>query len=210
MLETLFFNRRSAAKAEPVAIIDIGSNSVRLVVYQSLSRAPTPIFNEKVMCGLGKGVVTSGRLPEEGVEKALKALRRYRALVEMMGVVDIEVIATAAVRDASNGPAFLSAAEAAIRKEIKLLSGRREAELSALGVVSAIHKPDGIVGDLGGGSLELIDVDDETLGKGVTLPLGGLALMDASKRSIRRTAVAGTAQDLTVSGAQNRDLGGQW
>ncbi len=185
MLETLFSTRRSAAKAEPVAIIDIGSNSVRLVVYQSLSRAPTPIFNEKVMCGLGKGVVTSGRLPTDGVEKALKALRRYRALVEMMGVLDIEVIATAAVRDASNGPAFLSAAQEAIRKEIKLLSGRREAELSALGVVSAIHKPDGIVGDLGGGSLELIDVGGETLGKGVTLPLGGLALMDASKRSIR-------------------------
>ena len=216
MLEMLFSTRRSAAKAEPVAIIDIGSNSVRLVVYQSLSRAPTPIFNEKVMCGLGKGVVTSGRLPADGVEKALKALRRYRALVEMMGVLDIEVIATAAVRDASNGPAFLSAAQEAIRKEIKLLSGRREAELSALGVVSAIHKPDGIVGDLGGGSLELIDVGGETLGKGVTLPLGGLALMDASKRSIReamkiaRKEIADAKPLDQLKGRSFYAVGGTW
>ncbi|MEK8123273.1 hypothetical protein WOB59_09420 [Methylocystis sp. IM4] len=170
----------------PVAIVDIGSNSVRLVAYQGLSRAPTPIFNEKAMCGLGKGVVTTGRLPEEGVEKALKALRRYRALCSMMGVLDIEVIATAAARDAQNGPAFLDAARDAIGREISLLPGRREAELSALGIVSSIHQPDGVVGDLGGGSLELIDVKGDALGNGVTLPLGGLALMDASRRSPRR------------------------
>src|SRR5512136_2787286 len=119
------------ASTRPVAIVDIGSNSVRLVAYQALSRAPTPIFNEKAMCGLGKGVVTTGRLPEEGVDKALKALRRYRALCEMMGVTDIEVIATAAARDAHNGPAFLADARAAIGREIVLLSGKREAELSA-------------------------------------------------------------------------------
>src|SRR5512137_3199319 len=163
------------SSAKPVAIVDIGSNSVRLVAYQGLSRAPTPIFNEKAMCGLGKGVVTTGRLPEEGVDKALKALRRYRALCDMMGVRDLEVIATAAARDAQNGPSFLEAAREAIGRDIGLLPGKREAELSALGVVSAIHQPDGVVGDLGGGSLELIDVKGDDLGKGVTLPLSGLA-----------------------------------
>ena len=173
------------ASTKPVAIVDIGSNSVRLVVYQSLSRAPTPIFNEKAMCGLGRGVLTTGRLPEEGVEKAIKALRRYRALCDMMNVSEVEAIATAAARDADNGAAFLGAASKVIGCDIQLLSGRREAELSALGVVSAIHKPDGVVGDLGGGSLELIDVKGEDIGKGVTLPLGGLALMDASRRSTR-------------------------
>ena len=84
-----------APAAVPVSIVDIGSNSVRLVAYQGLARAPTPIFNEKAMCGLGRGVVTTGRLPEDGVDKALKALRRYRALCDMMGVADIEVKAAA-------------------------------------------------------------------------------------------------------------------
>ena len=102
--------QRPDAAPPPVAIVDIGSNSVRLVAYQALTRALTPIFNEKAMCGLGKGVVTTGRLPEDGVDKALKALRRYRALCETMGVEDVEAIATAAARDAKNGPAFLEAA----------------------------------------------------------------------------------------------------
>jgi exopolyphosphatase/guanosine-5'-triphosphate,3'-diphosphate pyrophosphatase len=202
--------------AKPVAIVDIGSNSVRLVAYQGLSRAPTPIFNEKAMCGLGKGVVTTGRLPEEGVDKALTALRRYRALCDMMGVHDIEVIATAAARDAQNGPAFIEAARAAIGRDISLLPGKREAELSAFGVISSVHQPDGVVGDLGGGSLELIDVKGDVLGKGVTLPLGGLALMDASKRSpreatrIARKAIAAAKPLETLKGRIFYAVGGTW
>jgi exopolyphosphatase/guanosine-5'-triphosphate,3'-diphosphate pyrophosphatase len=202
--------------SRPVAIVDIGSNSVRLVVYQALSRAPTPIFNEKAMCGLGRGVLTTGRLPEEGVEKAMKALRRYRALCDMMEVTEIHALATAAARDAENGAAFLEAAREVIRCDIQLLSGRREAELSARGVISAIHKPNGVVGDLGGGSLELIDVKGEELGKGVTLPLGGLALMDASRRSpreaikIARKAIA-TAKPLDhLKGRTFYAVGGTW
>jgi exopolyphosphatase/guanosine-5'-triphosphate,3'-diphosphate pyrophosphatase len=204
------------SSSKPVAIVDIGSNSVRLVAYQGLSRAPTPIFNEKAMCGLGKGVVTTGRLPEEGVEKALKALKRYRALCETMGVLDIEVIATAAARDAANGLAFLEAARAAIGRNIILLSGRREAELSALGIVSAVHEPNGVVGDLGGGSLELIDVKGDVLGKGVTLPLGGLALMDASKKSprdatrIARKAIADAKPLEHLKGRTFYAVGGTW
>jgi exopolyphosphatase/guanosine-5'-triphosphate,3'-diphosphate pyrophosphatase len=172
----------------PVAIVDIGSNSVRLVAYEALARSLTPIFNEKAMCGLGKGVLTTGRLPKEGMEKALAALRRFKVLCATMDISDIDVIATAAARDAANGAAFLAAAREAIGQDIALLSGKREAQLSALGVISAIHSPDGVVGDLGGGSLELIDVDRSHIGKGVTLPLGGLALMDASGRSPREAA----------------------
>ncbi|WP_330084665.1 exopolyphosphatase [Methylocystis iwaonis] len=204
------------SSTRPVAIVDIGSNSVRLVSYQGLARAPTPIFNEKAMCGLGKGVVTTGRLPEEGVEKALKALRRYRALCETMGVLDIEVIATAAARDAENGPAFIAAARDVIGREISLLSGKREAELSALGVVSSVHEPDGVVGDLGGGSLELIDVTGDQLGKGVTLPLGGLALMDASRRNpreatrIARKAIAEAKPLEHLKGRAFYAVGGTW
>ncbi len=205
-----------AASAAPVAIVDIGSNSVRLVAYQALTRALTPIFNEKAMCALGKGVFTTGRLPEEGVAKALKALRRYRALCDTMGISDMDVIATAAARDAENGAAFLEGARAAIKHDISLLSGKREAELSAFGVVSAVHKPDGVVGDLGGGSLELIDVDGEKLGKGITLPLGGLALMDASKRSMRdatriaRRALADAKPLDNLKGRTFYAVGGTW
>ena len=173
---------------KPVAIVDIGSNSVRLVAYEGSTRAPTPIFNEKVMAGLGRGIATSGRLPREGVEKALSALRRYRALLTIMEIADVSVLATAAARDAKNGAEFLDAASAAIGAPIQLLSGKREAQLSALGVISSIHRPDGVVGDLGGGSLELIDVDGYRVGDGITLPLGGLTLMDASKNSTRAAA----------------------
>jgi exopolyphosphatase/guanosine-5'-triphosphate,3'-diphosphate pyrophosphatase len=169
----------------PVAIVDIGSNSVRLVVYDGLGRAPTPIFNEKALCALGQGVQSTGQLSPSGVDKALAALRRFKTLIGILGVEDVHVIATAAARDASNGPAFVAAAGKAIGKEVTLLPGRREAELSALGVVSGFHAPDGVVADLGGGSLELINVKGNRLGKGMTLPLGGLSLMDASHQSLR-------------------------
>src|SRR5271168_5266760 len=92
---------------EPVAIVDIGSNSVRLVAYESLTRAPTPTFNEKVLCGLGRGVATSGMLPEDSVVKALASLKRFRLLCEIMEIRDMRALATAAVRDAANGAQFL-------------------------------------------------------------------------------------------------------
>ena len=205
-----------SAHTNPVAIVDIGSNSVRLVAYQALTRALTPVFNEKAMCALGKGVMVNGRLSEDGVAKALKALRRFRALCETMRIADVTVIATAAARDAANGPEFLKAAQLAIGREIALLSGAREAELSALGVASAIHAPDGVVGDLGGGSLELIDLEGLKPSGGVSLPLGGLALMDASKRSLReasriaRKAVFDAAPLARLRGRSFYAVGGTW
>jgi len=185
----LFANVASQPESKgPVAVVDIGSNSVRLVVYDGLSRAPTPILNEKALCAIGHGVATTGELSALGVEKALISMRRFKTLITIMGVDDIYAIATAAARDASNGPAFIADATAAIGAPVDLLSGRREAELSALGVISSFHAPDGIVADLGGGSLELIDIKGTRLGKGISLPLGGLSLMDASDHSLR-TAV---------------------
>jgi exopolyphosphatase / guanosine-5'-triphosphate,3'-diphosphate pyrophosphatase len=172
--------------AAPVAVIDIGSNSVRLVAYEGLTRAPTPIFNEKVLCGLGRGVAKTGLLPEDGVSQALRALARFRTLVGLMGITDVKVLATAAARDATNGKAFIKEAEAAIGTRIELISGQREARLSAMGVMSGFHRPDGIVGDLGGGSLELIDIDGLKLGKGVSVQLGGIALQDASGGSLKK------------------------
>jgi exopolyphosphatase/guanosine-5'-triphosphate,3'-diphosphate pyrophosphatase len=162
----------------PVAIIDIGSNSVRLVVYEDHKRAPTSLYNEKLLCGLGRGVATTGRLPEDAVTRALAALARFRVLCRTMGVVEVKVLATAAARDAQNGPAFLMAAAKACGYPISLLTGEREAALSAAGVISGFYDPDGVVGDLGGGSLELVEVGDGDVGAGITLPLGGLALQD--------------------------------
>jgi exopolyphosphatase/guanosine-5'-triphosphate,3'-diphosphate pyrophosphatase len=166
-------------------VFDIGSNSVRLVAYEGLTRSPTPIFNEKVLAGLGREVQTTGLLAPDAVEKALGALMRFRALCDTMGTKRVWAIATAACRDARNGRAFIAEAQKICGTRISVLSGRREAELSALGVVSGIHKPDGIVGDLGGGSLELVEVHGRRIRPGVTLPLGGLALQDISARSLK-------------------------
>jgi exopolyphosphatase/guanosine-5'-triphosphate,3'-diphosphate pyrophosphatase len=178
-------SERALAAQRPLAIVDIGSNSVRLVAYEGLSRTPNQIFNEKSLCALGNGVTTTGKLPKQGIEKALSALRRFKVLIELMDAGDVYVVATAAAREASNGSEFLAAAEEAIGTPIALLTGEREAQLSALGVISGTNKPNGVVGDLGGGSLELIDVRGAHLGKGSSLPLGGLALMDASNKSPR-------------------------
>ena len=174
------------ASTAPIAVIDIGSNSVRLVVYEALDRALTPIFNEKALCGLGREVLSTGRLAQDAVDRALAALRRFRALCDAMEVGQVHALATAAARDAENGPAFIAECEAICGTPIELLTGRREAELAACGVVAGVHAPDGIVGDLGGGSLELVDVKGRAIGTGVTLPLGGLALQDRSSRSTRK------------------------
>ncbi|HEY2527457.1 MAG TPA: exopolyphosphatase [Xanthobacteraceae bacterium] len=170
----------------PIAVVDIGSNSVRLVVYEALTRSPMPIFNEKMLCGLGREVQSTGLLAADAVEQALAALKRYRALCDTMGVNKVLAIATAACRDASNGRAFVSLAERTLRTEIDVLSGRREAELTALGVISGVHQGDGVVGDLGGGSLELVDIRGTRAKHGTTRPLGGLALADISAKSLKK------------------------
>ena len=201
---------------EPIAIIDIGSNSVRLVAYEGLSRSPTPIFNEKVMCGLGKKVLSTGRLADDAMAKALAALARFRVLVDTMGIKLVKVIATAAARDASNGPDFLARCAEVTGIFPDLISGKREAELSALGIVSGIWKPDGVAGDLGGGSLELIDVKGDRLGKGVTLPLGALSLQDRSGDSVRkakkiiREGITGLPQLAALNGRTFYAIGGTW
>ncbi len=202
--------------ARPIAIIDVGSNSVRLVVYECLSRAPRPVFNEKSLCALGTGVATTGRLSAAGIDKALAALRRFRILAEILGVARMEVLATAAARDASNGPEFIAAAAKAVGAPVALVSGGREAELSALGVISGFINPEGIVGDLGGGSLELTEVKGVWAGKGLSLPLGGLTLMDASGRSpktavkIVREALAHSPLAERLAGRTVYAVGGTW
>jgi exopolyphosphatase/guanosine-5'-triphosphate,3'-diphosphate pyrophosphatase len=177
---------RPRQRAASVAVIDIGSNSVRLVVYEQLARSLVSVFNEKTLCGLGREVQSTGLLAPDAVDKALTSLRRFSALCKIQNVGRIHAVATAACRDASNGPDFIAKAERICGTRIEILSGSREAKLSALGVISGIHKPDGIVGDLGGGSLELVDVRGHQVRGGFTLPLGTLALQDLSHKSLKR------------------------
>jgi exopolyphosphatase / guanosine-5'-triphosphate,3'-diphosphate pyrophosphatase len=178
--------KRSRKRASSVAVIDIGSNSVRLVVYEQMARSLVSVFNEKTLCGLGREVQSTGLLAPDAVDKALTSLKRFHALCKIQRVGQIFAIATAACRDASNGADFIAKAERICGVAIEILSGPREAKLSALGVVSGVHKPDGIVGDLGGGSLELIDVRGHQVRGGVTLPLGSLALQDLAHKSLKR------------------------
>ena len=200
----------------PLAVVDIGSNSVRLVVYEGLSRSPTPLFNEKALCGLGREVQTTGLLAADAVEHALSSLKRYRALCNTLGVGRTLAIATAACRDARNGPAFIKLAERIVGTDIEILSGGREAELTALGVISGVHEADGVVGDLGGGSLELVDVSGTKARRGLTRPLGGLALADISSKSLKKAEkfVKKTLTGLPVlKGCADRSfyaVGGTW
>ncbi len=157
------------------AIIDIGSNTVRMVMYGGPSRAPTVLHNEKVTARLGRSVGETGLLADKAMAGALAALARYRALIDVAGITQLEVVATAAVRDAANGAEFLGAIRA-IGLEPRLLSGEQEAVTSALGVMAAFPGAKGIVADLGGGSLELIDIAGETCEHGISLPLGSLNL----------------------------------
>lgn len=178
--------RTEPPKYRPVAVVDIGSNSVRLVVYDGLRRSPSPIFNEKILCGLGRGVATEGKLAEEGMRRAIAALKRFRALARQIGAKQVYAVATAAAREASNGALFIAKAEKALGAEVKVLTGKEEARYAALGVIAGIPGADGIAGDLGGGSLELIDIKDGKLREGITLPLGPLRLMDLSGGSIEK------------------------
>ena len=143
----------------PLSIIDIGSNSIRLVIYEGLARSPTTLFNEKMLAGLGRGIVSTGKLDPEAVTRSMEEFRRFRALSAQAGAEHMYVLATAAAREAVNGPDFIHRAEDVLKTEIRVLSGRQEAHYSALGVISGFHPANGIAGDLGGGSLELIDVN---------------------------------------------------
>ena len=224
MAKTAIASRATAATPSPgrlpygppVAIVDIGSNSVRLVVYEGLCRSPTPMFNEKELCALGRSVALTNRLADDSVAKALSALRRFKALADGMKVGRVHVLATAAARDAENGGEFIQEAEKIFGVPVELLSGKREAHLSALGVVSGVFRPDGVVGDLGGGSLELVDVSKKRVGQGVTFPLGGLRLQDVSERSIKkadrivRDALEGSDQLEKLKGREFYAVGGTW
>ena len=162
--------------ARDVAVIDVGSNSVRLVLYRLEGRAIWQMYNEKVLAGLGRQTRETGCLSPEGVEAALAALRRFRAVLDGVGATEVICAATAAVREAVDGPDFVARVGAETGLTVRVLSGEEEALFSARGVAAGNPAAAGVVADLGGSSLELIRLDHSEPGHGITLPLGPFAL----------------------------------
>ncbi|GBR45692.1 Ppx/GppA family phosphatase [Gluconobacter roseus] len=178
-----------SSSAQRSAIVDLGSNSVRLVVFEGVTRNPLPIFNEKVTLKLGRGLDTTGRLNEEGVALAMDVLGRFHTVARAMGAEPFQVLATAAVRDATNGPDFVDAIRARMPGvPIRVLEGTEEADYAARGVLCGLPEANGLVADIGGGSLELIHVADGQYFEAVTTKLGVIRLHDRAKGSIERAA----------------------
>ncbi len=166
----------SKKSSEKVGVLDIGSNSIRLVIYKAMDRVPIPVFNEKVLCKLGEDLEKTGNLSEAGCQIAIDNIARFTELMKRMQLSEVHVVATAALRDAANGNEFAEELERRFNLEINILSGESEAILSALGVLSAFPGLDGIIGDLGGGSLELINVENGKIQDRASLSLGSLRL----------------------------------
>lgn len=206
----------ASAAAARVGIVDIGSNSIRLVVYEAAARAPAVLFNEKVMAGLGRGVAERGRIADDSAETALAALARFARLAEVMEVRHLRVVGTAALREAANAEAFLARVRARTGLAVEVLGGEAEARASALGVLAGIPGADGVVGDLGGGSLELVRVAEGTVHARASLPLGVLRLVEArraGRRALARLVEEGLATvdwDALGRGRTFYMVGGSW
>jgi len=208
--------RSPSLRRTPVAVVDIGSNSVRLVIYDGPWRHAYALHNEKMICAIGRNMVRTGHLDQSGTDLALATLARFRLVAEGHGVGTFEAVATAAARDAANGAEFVTMAERALGTRIRVLSGEDEARIAADGVLAGIPEADGIVADLGGGSLDMVTVRDGRTGAAETLPFGPLRLIDISDGSLAkaRSAVAkGLEKSKLGSSLKGRSLyavGGVW
>jgi len=198
-------------------VVDLGSNSVRLVVYEGNNRNPVPIFNEKAVLRLGRGLQATGRLNDEGIGPALMVMQRYYLIGKAMGASPFEVLATAAVRDATNGPDFVASLQTRMPGvPIRILSGPEEAEYSADGMLCGIPDADGILADIGGGSLEVVRLTQGTRGASQTLRLGVIRLADRSRGDLnlaREIVEADIATVPWLTEGSERDLylvGGAW
>ncbi len=205
------------AELEPparAAVIDIGSNSVRLVVFEGATRAPLPVFNERVLCGLGRNLASAGDLAPEAAAQAHTAIDRYATLCRRMAIEAPIVVATAAVREAANGEAFVAEVAERTGLDVRVLSGRQEAEAAAAGVAAAFPGAAGVMGDLGGGSLELVGLGGhgaeaaDVVGEGITLPLGPLRLAGGSAEAV--DAALAEASWLAGRGGDFYAVGGTW
>lgn len=177
---------RALSRDKPFAVVDIGSNSVRLVIYNGASRAVPALHNEKTICAIGRNMVSTGRLDETGMQLALETLARFHELCRGHQVQEVGAVATAAARDAENGREFIRAAEKALGFPIRILAGEDEARIAAEGTIAGIPDAEGLVADLGGGSLDMVTVEGHRTGIAATLPFGPLRLMDYSGGNLNK------------------------
>ena len=209
------FDDPSAKALKRVGVVDVGSNSVRLVVFDGAARSPAYFYNEKVMCGLGAGFNETGRLNPEGRRRALAALKRFQLLADGLGIAQRSAVATAAVREAEDGPDFIEEVKRETGLRLYVIDGAEEARLSAQGVLLGWPEADGLVCDIGGSSMELAEVSGGRVGRCVTSPLGPLRLqsLKGGKRA-RRTHIAATLGELAAEFGAGRKriylVGGSW
>ena len=207
------FDDPAARALARVGVVDVGSNSVRLVVFDGAARSPAYFYNEKVMAGLGKGMAETGRLDPEGRARALAALRRFSLLARAMGISPLSTVATAAVRDAADGPAFAEEVERETGLRLWVVDGREEARLSAQGVLLGWPGATGLVCDIGGSSMELAELTQGRVGRRETSPLGPLKIQELSKKD-RKAAIADGVAALTKAVGKPGDplflVGGSW
>ncbi|MGR3503268.1 Ppx/GppA family phosphatase [Pseudaestuariivita sp.] len=209
------FDDASSRKLSRVGVVDVGSNSVRLVVFDGAARSPAYFFNEKIMCALGDGVSETGRLNTTGKERAMAAMQRFQRLADGMGLEPLTAVATAAMRDAVDGQAFAEEIEAATGIKVWIIDGAEEARLSAQGVLLGWPGSYGLVCDIGGSSMELAEIEGGKVGKRITSDLGPLKLkaLKGGQRG-RRAAIKETVAKLAAHmGPQSNRLflvGGSW
>ncbi len=209
------FDDPSARALSRVGVVDVGSNSVRMVVFDGAARSPAYFYNEKIMCGLGKGLAETGRLHPQGRVRALAALKRFALLAEGMGIGPLTVVATAATREAADGPAFQADVLRETGLKLWVIDGDEEARLSAQGVLLGWPEAAGLVCDIGGNSMELARIGNGKVTKRVSTPLGPFRLQQIEGGVKTRLAhidrILRGAQDVVKSEGERIYLvGGSW
>ncbi len=209
------FNDPSSRKLKRVGVVDVGSNSVRLVVFDGAARSPAYFFNEKIMCALGAGLSDTGRLNPEGRARALSAIARFQEIAAQICNGPLTAVATAAVREAEDGPEFCAEVLDKTGLEIHVIDGKEEARLSAQGVLLGWPGSYGLVCDIGGSSMELAEINDGEVGERVTSKLGPLKLQDIEGGAEGRQAYIQKTLDklyLKMGDQENRLflVGGSW
>ncbi len=155
-----------------LGVLDIGSNSVRLVVYELFGAHFTPVYNEKVLAGLGRDLSQTGNLSEAGKVTALAALKRFKIITNSLKLGQVLIGATAALRVAGDAAEFIERVRTETGFVITPISGLEEARLTAMGLIASQPLAKGLAADLGGASLELVRVQGGKAETGVSLPLG--------------------------------------
>ncbi|RQP07354.1 MAG: Ppx/GppA family phosphatase [Paracoccus sp. BP8] len=209
------FERASERALSRVGVVDVGSNSIRMVVFDGAARSPAYFYNEKVMAGLGQGLATTGRLNPEGVRRGMAALRRFAVLADSMGIKPLTCVATAAVREAEDGPAFRKAVEKETGLKLLVIDGEEEARLSAQGVLLGWPDARGLVCDIGGNSMELAEVANGKVGRRISTPLGPFRLQQvkggaSGLRDHIRDTIGKAAARLGRGHDQIYLVGGSW